>query len=565
MSELDTLIQSHIDDGVALGVAVAILKRGDIDYMNGFGVTTVEEHGTRISPDTLFGYGSIAKNICAVLVMRLVEQGLLDLDTPIQHYLPDLTFTNAEYGRRIALRHLLSHTSGLPCAGKVWGPRDLDSLRRSVYEQVALYEFVSEPGMVHLYANTVICVAGHIAEAVTGKFYDDLLIEYVFKPLAMTLSTFDPTVAMTYPLALPHEEDSDGVLHTIHQLTRNASGNPSSFGYTNISDLANLAKMYLNHGYLGELQFLSDESVAEMQRSHCDRRRTAVAHPLATLYDGYGLGFEVGNYRGKRTVGHGGMGMSYNCFYYLFPDNQSGMILLTNYCDDPKLMELVGALYDNALDMPYKGLIPVEKPSIESIQLSREQMAEYVGTYIWIEEAEVVTVGSTKEELVLERGGNPYPLIAVGDDRFYSDAYELYRPTIAFVRNDAGLIVHALVDGEPYNPITIDSKLVPDLTLWGSYEGIYKDPTNCNLKEVFRVRIQNDAVIFSEGDDEGTGIAVDLHTFISELGYFDFLDDESGKKILRWGRATRYYPVDADVFDNQSVVKYLVDVPMVIT
>lgn len=562
---MDALIQSHIDSGSALGAAVAILKGGEIDYLGGFGVTTVEEHGLPITPMTLFGYGSIAKNICAVLIMRLVEQGLLDLDVPIQQYLPDLTFSNAAYGRRITLRHLLSHTSGLPCAGKEWGPRDLDSLRRSVYEQVALYEFVSEPGVVHLYANTVICVAGHVAEAITGKFYDDLLAEHVFEPLGMTRSTFDPTVAMTYPIALPHEEDVNGTLRTIHQMRRNASGNPSSFGYTTASDLANLAKMYLNQGRFSDQQFLSAASVAEMQCSHCDRRTVGVAHPLATLYQGYGLGFEVGNYRDRRAAGHGGMGMSYNCFFYLFPDDQAGVVLLTNYCDDPKLMNLVGALYDYALDLPHRGLVPIEKPATEPISLRPEQMQEYVGTYVWIETAEQATIEISLGELLLIRGGNRYTLIPLGDDRFYAEAGEFYRPTVAFARNGEGEIIHVLINGEPYHPLTIDTTLEPDLALWQSFAGVYKDPTNCNLNEVFHVRIQDNTVIFVEGDEERAGLPVNQYTFLSKLGFYEFLDGPAGKKILRWGKAARYYPVDVETLDSKGVVKFLVDVPMVLT
>src|SRR5262245_20759566 len=119
---IDTLIQSYTDKQAILGAAVAILQDSEIVYLGGFGKTTIEDHGAKITPLTLFAYGYMCITICATLIMRLVEKGLLNLHTPMVDYLPELQFSNADYGRRITLRHLLSHTSGLPAAGKYWGP-----------------------------------------------------------------------------------------------------------------------------------------------------------------------------------------------------------------------------------------------------------------------------------------------------------------------------------------------------------------------------------------------------------------------------------------------------------
>ena len=96
----------------------------------------------------------------------------------------------------MTLRRILSHTTGLPPAGKNFGPRDPDALRRFVWEEIAHYAFVAQPGRVHLYSNTVFVFAGYLAEVVTGKYYDALMQELIFAPLEMQRSTFDRTVAM---------------------------------------------------------------------------------------------------------------------------------------------------------------------------------------------------------------------------------------------------------------------------------------------------------------------------------------------------------------------------------
>lgn len=334
MRSLATLIRPYIDNREILGAALAILHGGEITYVGGFGETSIEEGGTHVTPGTLFAFGSICKTICATLIMRLVEQELLALDTPIRHYLPTLAFSNAAYGAKLTLRHVLSHTSGLPMAGKSWGPRHPESLGQFVYEHIPHYTFVAEPGILHLYSNTVFCIAGHLAEVVTGKFYDDVVQEYVFDPLQMTRTTFDPAVALTYPVALPHASDGDGVLCTIHRMAYNVSGNPSNFALGSVTDLAHLASMYLNHGHFGAQPYLSVASITAMHQVYGSRCIAGAAHPFAYTYEGYGLGFMVGQYKGRRIARHGGVTQSYRSFFDLFPEEQVGVVLLTNYSQE---------------------------------------------------------------------------------------------------------------------------------------------------------------------------------------------------------------------------------------
>jgi len=157
--------------------------------------------------------------------MRLVQQGKLDLDTPVVDYLPGFAFSDPALGRRVTLRRVLSHTTGLPPAGKDFGPRDPDALKRFVREEIAGYAFVAEPGAVHLYSNTAFVLAGYLAEVVTGKYYERLMHELVFSPLRMERATFDRTVAMTYPLALAHEQTEDGTF-------RSGAGSPTTSAAT---------------------------------------------------------------------------------------------------------------------------------------------------------------------------------------------------------------------------------------------------------------------------------------------------------------------------------------------
>jgi CubicO group peptidase (beta-lactamase class C family) len=558
MQSIEELIQPYIDDLSVIGVAVALIRRGKITDLVGYGRTSIDENGVRVTPQTLFAYGSISKTICATMVMRLVESNRVDLDTPVLHYLPDLIFRNPQYGKQLTLRHLLSHTSGLPMAGKDWGPRDPDSLRKFVHEQIPYYAFLAAPGTVHHYSNTAFCIAGHVAEAVTGKYYDDLVQENVFDPLLMEHATFDPSVALTYQIALPHVIGPDGKPHVFHRLPYNASGNPSSFSLGNVSDLANLACMFLNQGNFGSETFLSESSIMQMHTIIGNRHINGAAHPMANLYQGYGLGFQIGNYKGKRVTRHGGISLSYNCFFDLFPDDQAGLILLTNYCDEERLLDLIFTLYDRLLNLPERGVVFLEKPATHEAPLGDSEVEEHRGTYLNVEMGDLATIDGTGTELFLDRRNETGPLVRIGKNQFYVAISETYRLPIAFIPNANGNEIHVMIGGNHYLPIKIDPDFKPDLKLWKLYEGIYKDPSNPERAEMFSVRVKDKNLFVTSGKQEVACKAITNYSFVSILGLIEFEDlNIDGFKILVWGKATRYFPINPDEYLNNGVILFI--------
>jgi CubicO group peptidase (beta-lactamase class C family) len=119
---IEEQIQAYIRPDCILGMAIAIVHGESVLYRQGFGVTSIEDGGLPVTPKTIFAIGSTSKIINAMMIMRLVEQGILDLDEAVVHYLPGYVFTdNPGWGEQVTLRHLLSHTSGLACGGKAWG------------------------------------------------------------------------------------------------------------------------------------------------------------------------------------------------------------------------------------------------------------------------------------------------------------------------------------------------------------------------------------------------------------------------------------------------------------
>jgi hypothetical protein len=299
-----------------------------------------------------------------------------------------------------------------------------------------------------------------------------------------------------------------------------------------------------------------------MQRIHGLRHIESALRPQSNNYLGYGLGTEIGEYRGRRAAGHGGMDQTYNCFLKLFPDDRAGVVLLTNQCDEDLLWDLVTSLYDRVLDLPHPGDVAHGAPTALAAPPGSERLQQVAGTYVRFETAERATFAVLDGQLVLEHGGQALPLVPVGSDRFYAQVTETRRLPVAFVHNADGKTAHVMLGGEPYHAMELDPTFRPDPQRWRSYEGLYKDPSNSNQDEMLAVRLQDGTLFVAEGTHEALCTAIGDGCFLSELGLIEFEDTHAdGAVVLVWGKATRYYPVDARLCDERGVIRYRVDTP----
>src|SRR5205085_4759808 len=130
-SQLEKIIEDHMKQVHVPAAALAVVNDQEILYARGYGLTSVEEDGVPVSPRTLFRIGSVTKPLVGTAVMRLVENGQLDLDQPLKAYIEWLCFSEPHAEERITLRMLLSHTSGLP-SDSHRGSSDSDGLESYV-------------------------------------------------------------------------------------------------------------------------------------------------------------------------------------------------------------------------------------------------------------------------------------------------------------------------------------------------------------------------------------------------------------------------------------------------
>lgn len=178
---LDSVIAEEMAKQHVPGIAVGIVQRGELVLATGFGLANVE-HAVPVTKSTIFQSGSLAKQFTAVAVMLQVESGKLSLEDPISHFFPDAPVA----WKPITVRHLLTHTSGIPD----YDERSLDYRKDYTEEELTRIAFglpLEFPaGSRWNYSNTGYVLLGAIVRKASGQFYGDVLRDRVFAPLGMT-------------------------------------------------------------------------------------------------------------------------------------------------------------------------------------------------------------------------------------------------------------------------------------------------------------------------------------------------------------------------------------------
>lgn len=180
LDRVDEFVRAELQRQRVPGVAVAIVSKGELLAAKGYGYSNVE-HKVPVISETIFQSGSLGKQFTSALVMTLVEEGKLGLEDPITKY-----FTDApESWRGIRVRHLLTHTSGIPD----YTEQDIDFRRDYTEDDLTkvIYRLTPEfaPGSRWNYSNTGYVILGILVGKVSGRFYGDLLKERIFTPLGM--------------------------------------------------------------------------------------------------------------------------------------------------------------------------------------------------------------------------------------------------------------------------------------------------------------------------------------------------------------------------------------------
>src|SRR4051794_6511486 len=188
-NQLRELVQEAAERLAVPGVAVGVYFQGEEHYAF-HGVTSVE-NPLPVDENTLFQFGSTGKTFTATAIMRLVDQGKVDLHAPVRTYLPDFRLKDETVAKSVTVLQLLNHTAGW--AGDLMDDTgDGDDALVKYLEKMADLEQVTPLGSVVSYNNASLSVAGHIIATINGTTYEQAMRELIFEPLGLEHSFFFP-------------------------------------------------------------------------------------------------------------------------------------------------------------------------------------------------------------------------------------------------------------------------------------------------------------------------------------------------------------------------------------
>jgi beta-N-acetylhexosaminidase len=324
------VIENAVADKAFPGATVAIGYKGKVSY-HAFGKLSYDKDAPPVKLDTMYDMASLTKVVVTTtLVEKLVEGDFpspLDLDAPVERYLPEwATGPQPEWRHRVTVRNLMTHTSGLPPFKEYWRTsKGKEDTLRMIFAEPLEYE----PGTKVVYSDLGIILMAEIIHRLTGKTLDQLAHEYIFEPLGMNHSMYNPPKNL-WPEIAPTEFD-DRFRHRliqgeVHDENAYAIGGVSGHAglFSTSPDVAAFCQMYLNGGIYAHHRIVSRSTIAEFITPQPIAKNTRTIGWVAHSENGNGFS---GHYFSAHSFGHTGFtGTS----IWIDPDHDVFVVLLTN-------------------------------------------------------------------------------------------------------------------------------------------------------------------------------------------------------------------------------------------
>ena len=313
------------------GASLAIVHDQTLVWAAGFGWADVERRRPATA-ETRYRIASITKTFTATAILQLRDAGRLQLDDPLARHLPWFSIAGKHADAPpITIRHLLTHTSGLPreAAFPYWTDFDFPTAER-LREGLARQESILATETQWKYSNLALALAGDVVEAASGEPYARYVQSHILDPLGMKDTRVlapdpdDPGLARAYGRRMP--DGSRGPAPHVDTRGISAAANMT----TSVTDLARFAMLQFRDGPVGGAQIVRGSTLREMQRVHW-------LEP--DWQAGWGLGFRILRAGGKTSFGHGGSLPGYRTQLRIWPAEKLAVIAMTNADDgDPLTM-----------------------------------------------------------------------------------------------------------------------------------------------------------------------------------------------------------------------------------
>ena len=445
----DTSLRQRLDELVARhgvpGASLAVLEDEETTSAAS-GVLNLDT-GVESTTESLFQIGSITKVWTTTLVMRLVDEGNIELDAPLRRYVPEFHVADEGVSDAVTIRHLLTHSSGIDGDNFSDTGRGDDALEKYVVTCATLRQ-VHPVGATMSYCNTGFTLLGRVIEVVTGEVWDATIRTRLFEPMKLTHTATLPEEVLRYRAAIGHIEPPGEKLRTAPAWGLPRTAGPPGGICSTASEVVRFARLHLAEGALDGARIISAESARAMQERQVEV--PSGGDGLSSRH--WGLGWSIFDWGGRTVIGHDGGTIGQLAFLRVVPDAGVAVALLTNGTNGIGLFrELFSELLAElaGVEMPAEAVPPEQPLAVDP--------APYLGVYeregasIRVVDRDgalvaIQTVTGLGSEMTPEPFELPLQLVAEGDDLFVTQhpmAPGLWLPVRFVTLGDGSRVLHA--------------------------------------------------------------------------------------------------------------------------
>ena len=334
-ADLDAYVARAMKTFEVPGVAVAIVKDGKIVLAKGYGVRKLGDP-TLVDEHTLFGIGSNTKAFTAAALATLVDQGKISWDDPVYQRLPGFQMYDPYVSHEMTIRDLLTHRSGMGLGeGDLLFWPHTTFTRQEIIYKLRFMKPASGFRSHYAYDNLLYMTAGQVIPAVTGTSWEDYVREKILVPLGMKTSNTSNTLFRPGDnYAFPHSK-VDGKLQVVPFQELDNAGPAGSIN-SSVAEMCKWLRLQLGRGKFPDRdgRLFSEAQSREMWSSQTilPINETSTG-PLAALrphFHSYGLGWGLSDYKGRKLIGHSGGLSGFVTRVLLIPEENLGIVILTN-------------------------------------------------------------------------------------------------------------------------------------------------------------------------------------------------------------------------------------------
>lgn len=404
------------------GAAVLVARDGKVLYAKGFGYANLH-NGQPVTQETIFRIGSITKQFTAAAILKLNEEGKLALDDKLTQFIPGYP-----RGDEVTIHHLLTHTSGIKSYTDEINFEDKEVTEPIASSEAHIESFKNkpynfDPGTAWSYNNSGYFLLGYIIEKVSGHPYHDYLKENFFEPLGM-----DHTGVHYKDIALDNEalgySFQDGKVNLAPDWEMSWAGGAGAL-YSTIGDLFKWNEAVFNGRVLQETSLHA--AFTPVKLNNGDEAQPA-----------YGYGWMLGEFRGWKSVSHGGGLPGFITFLVRFPEQHVTIAVLTN-ASPPNQLNPQQLAFDLA-GMFFWEEMEAQRSFVTDSEVDYATYSDYEGRYDYQGMA-VLTVTRKDDQLFARLSGQPeFEIFPEGDGKFF---WKVVDAQVQFVRNSEGEVTHA--------------------------------------------------------------------------------------------------------------------------